>query len=110
MAKQGRRLRRDEVTAWVDDWSTVDRARIAAALDTVPHAVCIIPPYGGRIGIWRDSNLHFTIYPGYVSWPHANWAAQDFPAELFKKWERDTTTVWHELSTFRPNAAPPSST
>ena len=51
MAIDGRHLSRRQVFAWNEAWSYTDRALITAALDAIPDRVCVLPPFGGYIGV-----------------------------------------------------------
>jgi len=100
MAKQGRRLSQTQVLGWFELWDDTDRAWITAALDAVPDAVCILPPSGGYIGVWRDDRHALVIRPGYLVWPAGRWTT-DLPPGLFPDMREDEHGQWHLLSTFR---------
>jgi len=100
MAMQGRVLSQTEVLKWVEAWDYTDRARITAALDAIPNAVCTRPPSGGYIGVWSNDRHALVIRPGYLEWPAGRWA-RDLPPGAFPDMRDDEHGQWHLLSTFR---------
>jgi len=108
MAMQGARLSQKQVLEWFDKWDYTDRVQITAALDAIPDAVRIVPPYGGNIGAWTDARRALIIWPGWLTWPAGRWA-RDLPPDLFPEMQRDQQCSWHLLSTFRGHDASVSS-
>lgn len=108
MAMQGRLLNRTEVIEWNEPWSYTDRVWLTAALDAIPHGVCILPPSGSYIGVWINGRRALVICPGYLVWPGKGWT-KDLTPDLFPDMHEDERDQWHELSTFRPYTGEPSS-
>jgi hypothetical protein len=109
MRPSGRKLSRSEVLAWNDPWDYTDRARIAAALDAIPHGVYVQPPSGGVIGVWINGHRALVIHPGWMEWPDGRWS-KGLPMAHFPDLRKDEQDLlWHLLSTFQPHSRGPTS-
>jgi hypothetical protein len=74
--------------------------------------VCVLPPFGGYIGVWingeEGGHRALVIYPGYMVWPGGRWT-KDLQPDLFPEMKCEQADEWHPLSTFRPHTGGPTS-
>lgn len=62
---QGHLMLRTQVIEWNEPWSQRDRARIAAALEAIPHGRCVLPRAGTHVGVWINGGLALKVFPGH---------------------------------------------
>ena len=68
--------------------------------------MCIVPPYGGNVGVWINDRRALVNSPGFLTWPGGLWT-KDLPQGLLPDIQEDEHYKWHLLSTVRPNPGAP---